>query len=200
MINIKDIKTKEEACHYINEKYKKVIEGYQKQGHYKSKKIGDVKVPVYYSSWKKYLLVILQFLLKKRAFGQIKEIPKVSSIDFSKFVLPDLWVEYEVNDISKFAFPKYMKEHDLCWEVYINHEFMKEDLQYGVRPISIYFKIAEGGGGPVLLDKENGAIYLVGSGVWAHCNHIEDFSLYKKGKASKFDWSSPPNVYGKNNK
>lgn len=197
MIDIKNIKTKVEACYYINEKYKNITENHEKKRYHKLKKIDEVKVPVYHSTWKKYLLNIFQFLFKKQAFGQLKETPKVSMIDFSKFVLPDSWVEYEVNNISKYAFPKYMKEHDLCWEVDITHEFMKEDLQYGVRPISIYFKITEMGGGPVLLDKENGEIYLVGSGVWANCDHIEDFSLYKNGKVSKFDWSLPPNVYGK---
>lgn len=180
------LENKTAVCNFINENRKKTNSKY---GHIIQFK--TVKIPVYKSKFKKNLLSIFQFFLcQKKSFGT----KKVSSIDFSKFIPPDKWVTYEINNATKIAIPELVFEYEYFWEVSLVDEFFKEDLQYGIRPISIYDEIANIGGGPLVIDKENQNIYTLGSGIWIKYDYIKDFEFYKQGKNTVLDWSSPPNV------
>jgi hypothetical protein len=114
----------------------------------------------------------------------------ISNIDFSRYISPDDWKTCIVSSPNRISIPELTTEYEYCWESNIVHAFIAENLQYGVRPMAIYDIIQEGGGGPVLLDKENGYIYQIGSGIWVNYNYIEEFSLYKQNKLTQIDWEA----------
>jgi hypothetical protein len=122
---------------------------------------------------------------------------KVSEIDFSRWVPPNTWKTFEILDKNLLYIPELMEEYDLFWENGIVHSYVKEDLQYGFRPIDIDFHITLVGGGRgsrILLDKENGNIYDLGRGIYRY-DYIEDFKSYKKGKKTELNWKNPHYLY-----
>ena len=117
---------------------------------------------------------------------------KVSHVDFSKGICADKWKTYEVDLNNKIALPEFVEKYDDCWHVCLVHSFFAENLIYGARPISIYFRILMPREGPLLVDRESYEIYRIGSG--GRCDYLTDFSSYKKGKETELDWSNPPYV------
>lgn len=155
--------------------------------------IGEVKIPIYTSFIKKGILKILQYFFSEKIFIDSFD-KKVSHKDFSKIIPADSWKIYEVDLNNKIALPQFVREDENSWIVGLVHEFFKEDLQYGVRPITIYFKIFAPGTGPILVDKSTQNIYNIGSGIESNFDYINDFALYKKGQKTKLDWTCPPYV------
>lgn len=182
--------SKESICSWFNNRIKELTPD-------SSKKYKEVQVPIFYSGIKKKVLRFIQFFIpnKKIVWWGTK---KVSLVDLSKIIPPDEWKIYKVNRNNMIALPELTIEYDYLWEIDLVYEFFREDLQYGIRPLSTYDDIKSVGGGPVLIDKENNNIYNIGSGIWHNYNYIEDFALFKQKKHTKLDWDFPPNVKPQN--
>lgn len=180
------LKNKEDVCNFFNIKIQPWINILYRD----SRKLLKVDIPIYSRNWKKKALAILQYFFYNRAYRVSGSLKKISDIDFSRYIWPDEWKTYTITDLDQICIPELTQEHEYCWETTVVYSFMQEDLQYGVRPMDIYFKIARGGGGPLLLDKETMVIYQIGSGIWVNYDYIKEFSLYKKGEKTAIDWSS----------
>lgn len=134
----------------------------------------QVKVPIYTSPWKLKLLKRLRNLFyyqEQLQYGNVE-------IDFSRLVWPDQWKIYPFEDTI--ALPKFTKKHQSCWEIMLEHEFYKEDLQFGVRPSSVHRYTIDFGTGPLLIDNNNGDIYKLGSG-FMFSDYINSFEHYLQG-------------------
>lgn len=177
--------TKEEICDKINNSYLKINEP---KGNIEIKEI-EIKVPIYKSKTKKYLLSILMFLLQKKAYLPNEE-PKISRIDFTKYISPDDWVIYKENEknIPLIAIPKFVDEYKNCWEINLVAEFCREDLRYGVRPITIFRFLPTVGLGPIILGKASNKFYSLGSAHWFYHDVIKEYDKFINNEKPDFEW------------
>ena len=72
--------------------------------------------------------------------------------------------------------------------LYLVPKFYKEDLRYGFKPITLFSKWIKLGGGPIILGKQSGKFYQLGSGHLEGFNVIEEYDGFIKNKKSGFDW------------
>ena len=131
----------------------------------------------------------MTFLLRKKAYFPNQE-PKVSRIDFSKLVSPDHWIVYKENkkNIPLLAIPKFVDEYESCWEINLAASFFKEDLRYGVKPITIYNHLATTGLGPIIWGKHSNKAYELGSGHWFYHDVIKEYNKFVNNEKSKIKW------------
>ncbi|BDS11573.1 hypothetical protein [Aureispira anguillae] len=187
------LKTKEAVCNWVNEKLKQhQIQNKKKFLKYDScinlwvsniLRPKKVQVPIYTTKWKLKILRSLQKLF----YGpeEMKMEHWCSRIDFSKIIWADQWKKYPFT--YEIALPKYTTEHKYCWEISLNHAFFQEDLQFGVRPIHVYKYTVDMGKGPLIVNKNNGKIYALGSGVML-IDCIKDFEHFIMQQHSDLQW------------
>lgn len=179
-----NLRTKEEICYFINNSYLKIN---QKEKGLGSKKT-EIKIPNYQSKKKRMLLSLLVFLFQKKAYFPNDE-PKVSRIDFTKYIKPDDWIIYNVEEkIELIAIPKFVKEYKNCWEINLVAEFFKEDLQYGVKPMSIYVNLPTIGIGPIILGKNTNKFYQLGSVHWVYHDVVKEYDKLITNEKPAFEW------------
>lgn len=176
--------SKAAVCDYVNEQHKTNVD--ELSTNY------VVKVPVYTNAVKKIILNSLTPFFDVRKIDSPYGSRRVSLFDFSKLIKPDEWKEYNITIGQKMALEQFVIEHEYVWEVELSYEFYQEDLRYGIRPIEIYDKLTEYGGGSVLVDKETGEIYYIYSRIWVNYDYVKDFSLYKEGKKTELIWGGHP--------
>lgn len=178
--------TKEEICNEINSSHLEI-----KNSKYEDEiKEVEIKVPIYKSNWKINILSILTFIFQKKAYFPNKE-PRISYIDFTKYVAPDNWIKYKIdeNNITKIAFPKFVIEHKNCWEIFPVPKFFKEDLRYGIRPINIYSKLMRlGGDDSIIVGRKSRKYYQLSSGHTFHFDYIKEYEKFINNEKSDFEW------------
>lgn len=177
--------TKEEICDKINNSY---LVKRAAKNNLETKEV-EIKIPVYKSKSKKFLLSILTFLFQKKAYFSKRE-PKISRIDFTKYVPPDDWIIYKENEnnVPRIAIPKFVDEYENCWEINLTAEFYKEDLRFGVKPINIHSKLMLIGGGPIILGKDSNKYYSLGSSHWCYHDVIKEYDKFINNEKSGFEW------------
>lgn len=128
-----------------------------------------IHIPIYTSEWKINVLRKLQdYLYSKEELAVQQWQPKR---DLSKIIRPDAWKTYLFE--TPIAIPEYTIEHSNYWEVKLVHDFMQEDIQFGVRPMSVFRYTIDLGKGSILVDKKRGLLYQLGSFVLE--DYIADF-------------------------
>lgn len=132
----------------------------------------EVKVPIYTSKWK--IKAIKKLQARFHSQEELEHPNWTSSRDYSRVIWADAWKTYPFEDTM--AIPKYTTKHSTFWEIALVHEFCKEDLQFGVRPIFIYRRMMNLGRGPLLVDDSNGDIYSSDS--FQVEDAIKDFENY----------------------
>ena len=147
---------------------------------------GRIKIPIYQSKFKIWVISFLRFFLKNRGYYPTIDTsyPKETRFQPWRIIRPDRWKIIEEKFI---AIPKYSIESDAFWRIFLRRSAMLYNLEFGTNPPLQVF----GGGLPAFIAvKETGALFhLLNDHVdWKGDDSTKDFERLLKNEPCKLDW------------
>lgn len=154
-------------------------------------KTRDVYIPIYRTKWKLSAISKLKYLLDQLGYHHISN-ENVSFVNYWKFIKPDAWIKSSNTPKTK---PEICDDLGSLYYMYIQGEFWKHNLSFGIKPQDIAYDVR--GGTPSFYgSKLNGEIYSFSSfsryaipfNNEATLYLSEDHKKYIREKKSKIDW------------
>lgn len=144
-----------------------------------------VHVPIYTKPWKIKLIRALQ--RKRYSLEEMEQEIWCCRSDYSKLVPADQWKTYPLG--SKIAIPRLTDEYTDFWTICPVYAFYQEDLSYGVRPMYIYYRLVEIGGGQLFfINKKDHSIYEIGGSDVVLIDNVGDFKKFLQHEETSISW------------